>query len=234
VRLRWPGWPLTAAAVAGLVLTLSAAHWQFNRAVYKSELAARYAARQAQPPILVGRDGEPRDMAYRRIEAFGEFDALRAVLVDNRVRAGRAGFEVIMPLKLANGAGFLLVNRGWVAASGDRRSLPRVMTPAGVVRVAGTAVIPSEHPYELSYQTVQGRVWQNFTLSRYRAAYDIAVRDYLVRQENDIGDGLARDWSAPGFGIQRHRAYAAQWLIFAALIVVFYVYFGCVRARASQ
>lgn len=234
MKLRWPGWPLTVVAVVGLVLTLSAAHWQFNRAAYKSELAARYAARQAQPPIRLGRDSEPRDVAFRRIEALGELDADKAVFVDNRVRAGRAGFEVIMPLKLANGAGFLLVNRGWVAASGDRRSLPDVATPAGVVRVAGTAVIPREHPYELSDQTAQGRVWQNFTLSRYRAAYGIAVRDYLVLQENDSGDGLVRDWTPPGFGIQRHRAYAAQWLIFAALIVVFYVYFGFARTRASQ
>lgn len=230
VRTGWPGWIPTLAAALGLLLTLTAAHWQFTRAAFKHELGARYAARQTAAPIVVGRDSEPDDMVYRRVEATGRFLPDKAVWLDNRVSEGKAGYEIIMPLALVNQAGFVLVNRGWVAVGGDRSRLPEVATPDALVSVQGDAIIPSERVFELSEHTVDGRIWQNFTLSRYRKAYpDLDIRNYVIQQRNDLGDGLSRQWAAPALGIERHRMYAGQWLIFASLILGFYVYFGFIR-----
>jgi surfeit locus 1 family protein len=234
VRVRWPGWIPTLAAALGLALTLAAANWQFDRAAYKHELANRYDARQAAAPIVAGQDSEPDDMAFRRVEATGLFHPDKAVWLDNRVHEGKAGFQVIMPLELSNKAGFVVVNRGWVAANRDRSSLPYVTTPQGVVTVQGVAVVPSETVFELSERTVEGRTWQNFTLSRYRKAYSgLDLRGYVIRQSNDLSDGLNRQWAAPGSGVERNRIYAVQWLIFACLILGFYVYFGFVRRSSG-
>lgn len=235
VRERWPGWILTLAAILGLAITLAAAHWQFDRAAYKRALGAQYAARQAAPLIVAGRDAEPADMPFRTVEASGTFEPTAAVWLDNRVRRGRAGFEVIMPLKLANGGGVVLVNRGWVAANADRAQLPLVPTPPGVVRVRGIAVVPGEKVFELSRGTVHGNMWQNFTLSRYRAAYPAQpVHGYVLQQHSELPDGLDRQWPVPGLGIEKHQIYAVQWLIFASLIAGFYVYFGFIRRPAPQ
>lgn len=219
----------------GLAITLAAAHWQFDRAAYKRALGAQYAARQAASPIVAGRDAEPSDMAFRLVEASGTFQPGAAVWLDNRVRRGRAGYEVLMPLKLANGGGLVLVNRGWAAANAERTQLPSVPTPGGVVMVRGIAVVPSEKVFELSAGTVQGRIWQNFTLSRYRAAYPAQpVHGYVLQQHSELPDGLDRQWPVPGLGIEKHQIYAMQWLIFASLIAGFYVYFGYIRRPAPQ
>jgi surfeit locus 1 family protein len=235
VRTGWPGWVPTLAAALGLALTLAAANWQFNRAAYKQALGAQYAARQAAPPLMVGRDVEPEDIAFRSVTASGTFQPEAAVWLDNRVRRGRAGFEVIMPLALANGAGVVLVNRGWVPANADHAQLPPVATPSGIVVVQGIAVVPSEKVFELDPGTAQGRAWQNFTLSRYRQAYPaLPVKSYVIQQHSELPDELDRRWPVPGLGIEKHQIYAVQWLIFASLIAGFYVYFGFIRRSPAQ
>lgn len=226
-----PGWVPTLAAAAGLVLTVSAANWQLNRVAYKQALAAQYAQRQTAAVIVVGQDPEPEDIRYRRVSASGRFDPARAVFIDNRIRGGRAGFEVVMPLRLADESGYALVNRGWVAQGRDRSALPDVPTPSDVVKVIGTAIVPNEQVYELSDQVTDGRTWQNLGLARYRKAYRIDMKDFVIQQENDLDDGLDRNWPTPGFGIEKNKSYVGQWLIFATLIVIFYVYFGFVRKR---
>ncbi len=229
--LRWPGWLPTIAAVLGLLLTLSAARWQFGRAAYKEQLAADYAARQRASVVHLGTTDEPADIRFRRVEATGEFLSAHTIYLDNRVRDGVAGFEVVTPLKSANGGEAVLVNRGWIARGPHRSELPAVVTPRGPVTVIGTAVVPPEHVYELSTATVEGRIWENLVLSRYRRAFRLEVRDFVIEQQNDLGDRLLRQWTAPGFGIERHKSYAAQWLIFAALIAFFYVYHGFIRRK---
>ena len=229
--LRWPGWVPTLAAVLGLLLTLSAARWQFGRVAYKEQLAADYAARQSAQVVRLGTAEEPADIRFRRIQATGEFLPEHTIYLDNRVRNGVAGFEVVTPLRPTNGSEAVLVNRGWIAHGRDRRVLPAIETPAGSVTVIGTAVVPPEHVYELSTATVEGRIWENLVLSRYRRAFRLEVRDFVIEQQNDLGDRLLRQWAAPGFGIERHKSYAAQWLLFAALIAFFYVYHGFLRRK---
>jgi surfeit locus 1 family protein len=230
---RWPGWLPTLAAAAALAVTLSAANWQLNRLTYKQALAAQYAQRQTAPPIVLGPQPEPQEMQFRRVQAQGRLDPEKAVLLDNRLRRGKAGFEIVMPLRLAGDAGHVLVNRGWVPLGADRRNLPEVRTPAGTVTVIGTAVFPPEKVYELSPDAAEGRVWQNLTLARYREAYGLRVRGFVIQQQNDLGDDLDRNWPVPGFGIEQHRSYVGQWLIFSALIVILYVYFGFIRKRPA-
>jgi surfeit locus 1 family protein len=220
-------------AAIGLSVTLSAAHWQFQRAAYKKALSAQYAQRQAEAPVPAGRE-EPADMQFRRVQATGEFDPERVVFLDNRLRAGRVGFEVIMPLRLQRQAGYVLVDRGWVAGEHNNpRQPPPIVTPAGTVTVRGSAFTPSARVFELSPQPAGERVWQHVTPQRFAGAYGIALRHYLIQQENDSGDGLNRQWPPQPFGIERHQSYAVQWLVFASFVVVFYVYFGFFH-RSSQ
>jgi surfeit locus 1 family protein len=179
--------------------------------------------RQAAPVIrLAERRPTPAEIRFRKVEARGEFLAERVIYLDNKTRDGVAGYEVVMPLRVGTDGTYVLVNRGWVARGLERSQLPAVDTPAGPVTVIGTAGMPSERIYELSGPTIEGRIWQNLVLDRYRSVTGLRVVDFVIQQENEADDGLLRRWDVPGFGIERHRSYAYQWLIFASLIVIFW------------
>lgn len=150
------------------------------------------------------------------------FDARYTVFIDNRVHRGVPGYHVVTPLKLEGSDRSVLVNRGWIARSASRTELPRVETPQGPVTVQGVAIVPRLRTLELSDTVMEGPIWQNLTIDRYRAARPIAIQPFMIRQEGDVRDGLVRDWEAPDFGIDKHYGYAFQWFALAATIVVFY------------
>jgi cytochrome oxidase assembly protein ShyY1 len=69
---------------------------------------------------------------------------------------------------------------------------------------------------------MEGAIWQNLTIERYRAAKPLTVQPFLIRQENDAKDGLVREWEPPDFGIDKHYGYAFQWFGIGATLLVFY------------
>lgn len=224
----------TLAAAAAIAATLALAHWQLGRAHEKEGLAARLAALSGDPAVTLPADAmKTEDLEWRRLTVRGRFEPRYAVFVDNRIRRGVAGYHVVMPLEIGSASGgtkggggrYVLVNRGWIAGTGDRARLPQVRTPAETVEITGLAVTPSRRFLELSSQAAQGegKVWQNLTLERYRQAFPIALQPILLQQESPLDDGLAREWDPPDLGMDRHYGYAFQWLALAVTILVFYL-----------
>ena len=191
--------------------------------------------RAAEPAIQIGADPlAAQALEHRSVEARGHFEAQGLVLLDNRIRGGRVGYEVVMPLRVAGSNVHVLVNRGWVSGTGDRRKLPPVPTPPGEVRVTGLAVIPGRKAYELSAQTIEGAVWQNITIERYRAQMRYHIHPIVIRQTNDLGDGLVRDWAVSAREINVHRSYAFQWFSLALLILLMYLFFSLRRVPKND
>ncbi len=200
------------AAVAGMALTLALGNWQLGRGNEKSVLAQRILAANRDGLIALPAAGiRAEDVAWRRVEVRGRFEPKYAVFIDNRVLHGAVGYHVIMPLSIGDSERYVLVNRGWVAGTNTRSQLPRVATASEVMTIVGL----------------------NLTLERYRAAVPIAIQPIVIQQENDVGDGLKREWDAPDLGIEKHYGYAFQWFALAAAILIFYL-LGHVRKRAQQ
>ena len=233
--MRRPEWIVTVVALLGVALTLSASYWQFGRASDKSALLEQYSARQAMAPHDLA-NGVPaiEDIAHRQVRVFGEFAPDKAILLDNKLRRGAAGYEIVVPLQIAGDGRYVLINRGWVGRGRDRSDLPEVDVPGGPVNVIGTAVVPGRGALELSDEIVEGSVWQNLNLQRYRERQRLDVLNFVIQEESDRADGINRDWPDPGFGIQTHQSYAVQWLLFATLIIFFYVYYGFFRRKTSS
>lgn len=234
VRRRRPRWLPTVAAVAGIALTAAAGNWQLDRAHEKERLQQAYDRAAADAPVVLSAAPvEAQTLLFRRIEATGELVPRAAVLLDNKVLAGVAGYHVIMPLRIAGSPKYVLVNRGWVAAGADRSRLPDVGTPAGSVTVVGVAVLPGRF-LELSGAETNGPVWQNLTIERYRRRMQLDIQPVVIEQHNDLGDGLARSWSRPDFGVAKHYGYAVQWFSLCGLIAFLYVFFHVRRARSEK
>jgi surfeit locus 1 family protein len=226
----WWGWALAAM---GIAITLSAGFWQLGRAEAKRSMQTRIDDLGKAPALrLSGRETDAAPFLLRRVEAVGRWDASRQVWLDNRVYKGRAGYHVVTPLALG-GNRHVLVNRGWIAASGERGKLPRVNTPSGEVAVKGIAVEGATRYVELSTRVAEGNVWQNLVLARYRAATGLDVLPFIVRQDADAADdGLTRDWPPADSRRDTHLAYAVQWFGMA-LAILAYMVFLYVRNRRS-
>jgi surfeit locus 1 family protein len=215
-------WPLLAT-VLSVAAAVALGTWQLGRAAEKREAKARFEALSVQPAIHVsGAELSAADVELRRVEARGVFDPRYAVFIDNRIHRGVPGYHVVMPLRIEGSHRYVLVNRGWTPRTASRAQLPSVSTPQNVVTVHGVAVVPRLRTLELSGDVMEGPIWQNLTIERYRAARPIAIQPFLIRQESDAQDALVRDWEAPDFGMDKHYGYAFQWFALAATIVAFY------------
>jgi surfeit locus 1 family protein len=223
------------AAVAGIAITVALGTWQLGRAAEKRAAQARFEALSVQPPIHIsGAELSANDVALRRVEARGVYDPRDAVFIDNRIYHSVPGYHVVMPLKLEGSERYVLVNRGWIAGGPNRAQLPAVATPKGIVDVEGIAEVPHLRTLELSANVMEGSVWQNLTIERYRSARPIPIQPFVIRQEGAVQDGLVRDWEPPDFGIDRHYGYAFQWFALAVTILVFYAITRRRRRRDSQ
>ena len=201
--------------------------WQLDRAKQKEALAIQQEQLARQPAARLEHEIPPVEaLEQRQVEARGHFEPDAVVWLDNRIRGGIVGYEVVMPLRIGRSGARVLVNRGWVAGTGDRRRLPEVATPSAELEVRGRAVIPGKRIYELGADAPEGRVWQNLTIDRYRARLGIDVLPFMIEQANDTGDRLLREWPAPDRGADTNRSYAVQWFALAALIAAIYVYWS--------
>ncbi len=211
---------------------LALGNWQLGRGKEKSALAELIQAASRDALIAMPAAAiRAEDIAWRRVEVRGRFAPKYTIFIDNRVLHGVVGYHVVTPLSIADSDRYVLVNRGWVAGTTARNTLPQIATPVEAVRIVGLATVPSTRYLELSTQVADGIVWQNLTLERYRAAMPIAIQQVVIQQENDLGDGLKREWTAPDLGINTHYGYAFQWFALAATLLIFYLV-AHVRKRA--
>jgi surfeit locus 1 family protein len=171
-----------------------------------------------------GRAHEKRALGQEleRISVVGEFLPQHTVLLDNKLRHGRAGYEVITPLRLTNSKDHLLVNRGWIAAPPRRDQLPQFGTPAGEVRIEGIAL--QRLPQALSLgKPEEGSVRQNLDIAQFAAETGLVLRPLVVQQHAGPHDGLARDWPAADAGVLKHESYSLQWYSFAVLAIGLFI-----------
>lgn len=215
------GWGLVAAAaIAG---TIALGQWQLGRADEKAARAAAIESLARSPAREVGRTPLDPVIEHQRLTARGRFEPAHLALLDNRVRRGTAGYEVLMPLRIEGTELRLLVNRGWIAGTGSRERLPVVRTPEGEVRVEGRAQVAGQRIYQLAPTKVENGVWQNVSIERVAAHAGLALQPVVLLQDNDTGDGLVREWPAPDAGVNVHKSYAVQWFALALLILVVYL-----------
>ncbi|HSQ04923.1 MAG TPA: SURF1 family protein [Burkholderiales bacterium] len=226
------GWVPSLAMLAVVGLCVALGVWQLDRAAQKRALQTRFEQLARDNVIEVpAAPLDAKDVELRQVSAHGAFEPRNMIFIDNRVLHGVVGYYVIMPLRLGTSDRYVLVNRGWVAGTSDRSRLPEIRTPPGAIAVTGVAEVPGKRIFELSQQVMEGRVWQNLTIDRYRQAFPIAIQPFVIRQSNDLHDGLVREWEPPDFGIERHYGYAVQWFLLGATAVVFY---GVAYARRAR
>jgi surfeit locus 1 family protein len=199
------GWALALAAAACAAF-IALGQWQARRADEKRALGAQ----------------------VQRIMVVGEFLPERTVLLDNKVRHQRAGYEVVTPLRLAEGI-HVLVNRGWIAAPPHREQLPEVKTPGGRLRVEGVMLARLPQPLRVGAPP-KGRVRQALDLKEFAVESGLALQAFVIEQHSALDDGLVREWPRPDLGIEKHESYAFQWYALAVLSIALAIVLSFRRA----
>lgn len=216
-------------------LTVWLGRWQMHRAEEKEARQALLEARTAEAPLrLAGPVASAEPLLFRRVHAEGEWLADRQVYIDNQIHEGRAGFTVITPLRLRGSSAAVLVNRGWTPRGPEYPRAPKVPVPAGPAIADGVAATPPARFIELSGETVQGDVWQNLSIERYRARTGLDVLPIVVLSQPPA-PGLAavaeRPDEAMGMGPAKHREYELTWFSLAATVFVLWIVLNVRRPR---
>lgn len=226
-----------SSLVLGLLLAsfLWLGQWQMQRAAWKQDRQARYAA----APVVSDLESPLARETYSRLRIAGRFDSERHVLMDNRIHQGRPGVHVLSPFTTDAGR-TLLVNRGWLPMSADRQSLPAVPVYEKILevdghleplRVAGMALGAPDQ--------MQTGTWPQLVtypaLDTIAAALDTELHPLVLYLAPESAGGFAgRDWNPFPMGPEKHRGYALQWFILAGACLIAWVILGRQRAQRSS
>ncbi|RMD70879.1 MAG: SURF1 family protein [Gammaproteobacteria bacterium] len=221
---------LSRLALSLLVLLLVAlfvrlGYWQLDRAARKEHLAAVYAQRAQDPPLVL--DNPVKDaekLRFQHVIVEGTFDTHHVIFLDNKVYQGRPGFEVLTPFLVEDSRRWLLVDRGWVPQGMSREVLPPVTTPPDRVKLTGVLNPPPEEGLILGEVDTPGwpKVVQRIDLERLSQQLGHPLEPVIVYLDPSSPYGFTRAWHAPGRGIERHKAYAFQWFAMAAGLLILY------------
>ncbi|WP_054884380.1 SURF1 family protein [Pseudomonas sp. NBRC 111130] len=230
-----PGWIPTLVVLALLPGLIALGCWQLGRAEEKRVLLEVYAQREVDAPLATTQLLQTPDPAYRRVHLYGRFDAGHSVLLDNRMRDGQAGVELLQPFHDQASGLWLLVNRGWLPWP-DRRVPVHFDTPEQTLALNASVYVAPGSSFQLHPDPVGGQwphllnaidaaqVWQQ--LDREGFAHELRL---------EPGPAAYRlDWPIVAMGPEKHLGYAVQWFALAIALVLLYLYFGWHNNKEKQ
>lgn len=231
--------PALSATLAVLVLVPilgGLGVWQVARGREKARLLDDAAAGQASAPTDLNEAAFESIPSGRPVRVQGVFVGNRQGLLDNQVRDGQVGYDILTPLRVDGRDELLLVDRGWLARGPHREDLPHWSTPDGAVTLLGTLHPPVDVPL------VSGGISDSFGGAWVVSEIDPAVLETRVggalaprvlRLLPQSEHGFRRDWPVVAMTPQRHYGYAVQWFGLALALLALYAVAGVRRGRAT-
>ncbi|WP_432571841.1 SURF1 family cytochrome oxidase biogenesis protein [Kineococcus sp. SYSU DK005] len=231
-----------ALAVAVGVVCVLLGQWQWHRRQARlaanAPLVGNYDAAPVPVDEVLPAGGAPlaaRD-AWTPVRVSGTYDAGATVLARNRQLGDAVGYDVLVPLVLADGTA-LLVDRGWVPA-GSTSSAPDAVpaAPGGTVSVtarvrpwepARRSSVPAGQVASIAQEPVR-RVTGAAGVARLRGGYAV-----LASEEPAPAVALPRA-GRPEVDEGPHLAYTVQWYGFALTALVVWVVAGRRELQARE
>jgi cytochrome oxidase assembly protein ShyY1 len=208
----------------GIISMVLLSLWQFDRMVERRNFNDDVRDRTSLPLIDIAdvdsADLNPADVEWRSAGAKGVYLVDEQVTIANRSQNGRAGSNVVTPLRLDDGR-IVLVNRGFVALTDSAPD-----APAGEVRVVGTLRAgesrrtgqPADAPGDLDE-------FLRLDIDRLDDQIDGDLLDVVLalEQSDPAESALLEPVPLPELDSGPHLSYAIQWLIFATAVAIGWV-----------
>ena len=222
-----PGWPLWLFTLGFLPVLISLGFWQLDRAEEKRAFDRQLTAAREQPSVPLSSLASPAEAAWRAVTLQGSFDPQRIWLLDNRIRGGVAGVEVLQLLHLAGGGDPVLINRGWLAWT-DRSQLPPVSTPAQPEFLYAELLPPVESGFTLGDNDASGwpRLISRIELDAMATQAGLTAEPLLLRLREPGPASFTLDWPGQPTSASKHTGYAVQWCAMAVALIALFVWAG--------
>lgn len=193
--------------------------WQFDRLAERKDFNRDVRSR-SDAPIIAVTDldlADPSFVEWRAVGATGTYLPSEQILVLNRSQDGRAGVNVVTPLRLPDGR-ILAVTRGFI---GLAEAPPPA--PSGEVDVVG--VLRASEKRRAGQPTeADGPLTEMFRLDLDRLDQqidgDLLAVSLSMIASDPADDPILRPVPPPSLSEGSHLSYAIQWLIFATCVVI--------------
>ncbi|MET4061396.1 cytochrome oxidase assembly protein ShyY1 [Arthrobacter sp. UYP6] len=220
---RWLGW-------FALVCLLSAAcsalgMWQLDRRdAIRDDIGNVINNYDAAPVAFEEAAGlfEAYDPAkeWLPVSMTGVYDTENQRIVRNRPLSGRAGYEVVVPLKLSDGTS-VVINRGWLPIGNDEAGKPDAVPAAPGGEVTVVARIKPGEP-DVQRGAPAGQL-ASIDLAQYQdeVGYELEQAAYgLMSSEDPRPAAVPEAAPKPSVDEGPHLSYAMQWFAFAVMLFV--------------
>jgi cytochrome oxidase assembly protein ShyY1 len=150
---------------------------------------------------------------WRRVQLLGRYDHSHEILARGRTVEGAVGYEVLTPLRLADGSA-VLVDRGWVPPpDGGALAKPDVPRPPdGEVTVIG----PLRRPESGADKPTQGSV-RRISPATLNLPYPVYGGYVLLDEQTPAADARITPVPADKENAWQNAGYVVQWWAFALL-----------------
>jgi surfeit locus 1 family protein len=216
---------ITAAAV---IVCVAAGAWQLDRMAWKADLTRKIEQRVDLPPVpLPSRIEDPDAWEYRRVSVSGTFLHDRESYLPAQSTRGNYGFQVITPLRRADGT-IVLVNRGWVPDEQREPAARAAGQVTGETTVTGVVRLPWRQKW-LARQFVPPadlgrRIFFEGDLEGMARVQGVEALPVYVDADATPNPG---GWPKGGQTVLKlndpHLSYAIQWFGFAITALVIFV-----------
>lgn len=217
-----------AMLAVGVLSALSV--WQVERAWYKLRLAQEVQDKQSRAPADLNRMSDlARVTRYQPVSVTGRFEKKDYVLIDNSIHQGRAGYQVVAPLRLEGGNRHVLVYLGWAPQGRTRADLPPIELPEGRVTVHGRLDAPASRPLLVSGDRPNPefeKVWMYMDTGIFAKNTGYDVMPLVVYESPGDPGNYVRDWPKFDAKVGMHVGYAIQWAVFALVALGLYIWSG--------
>lgn len=208
-----------------LPLTIGLGVWQLERAAQKQVLldAEQLKAELATVTMTETELLEGAALNNRAYRLEGHYHS-QSLLLDNRQRDGRVGYEVLTAFYLSKHS-FIVLNRGWVPAGKYREQLPDIPHIVESVAVTGSfyqpdgqvPILSGEKPKAAWPLRVQAVDWEE--IDKLFAGHLLIRRQFRLGDSNQPGAFVA-EWSLPAMSVDKHYGYAFQWFAMSLALLV--------------
>ena len=230
-----PGIAPTLVVLVLLPLMVFLGFWQLSRGQEKQALLQSYAERRAAQPLSVAQLAAVADPAFRRVQLRGEFDAGHSVLLDNRMRDGKAGVELLQPFHDQASGQWLLLNRGWLPWP-DRRTPPAFTTPDQPLNINAWVYVAPGETFQLHADPAAAQWPRLLTALHPQALWaELERSGFAFELRAEAGPATYEtQWPVVAMGPEKHVGYAVQWFAMALALLGLYLYLGWHNAREKH
>lgn len=223
-------WGTFAFGAVLVALLVRLGLWQLERAQEKRLLYAQYTAvaHASALPVETTSSAELTKQFWRPVTVTGQY-LPKSLLLDNRVRDGIVGYEVLNPFRLDD-ARIVLVDRGWIKAPDLRSEWPSVLVPSTTEVLSGRLAPSPSTGIRISNTALiepgPSGMWrtQSIDFPALSAALSVKLEPFLVLLDEETGPGYDRRWTLPVADDGKHQAYAVQWFTMAACVPLLLAY----------